>query len=314
MDKKEMKDEIVCKHCAAKDAMKKGVRKLSSGKRQMYLCMSCGKRFSLGLSRKRFDAHLILDAVCLYNQGYSYEGVASIISRKRKRKISGGSVERWVKEYSLGFLDVRDKIVRKYGRDLIIEKAYVHSGLVYNFKMHKGKLKEYAGFSGLRDFVFEVAKGVDDNGFNGERCSQIWDMVSVNVAVKENTKLNNVIGGMLKIVKNNKKRHSVVEDLMLYCDRDTVAVEVPVWYWDKKRDVGVCGHIDVLQVKFGKVWVLDYKPNAAAEKFEKVISQLYNYAVALSFRSKVSLDDIRCGWFDAAKIFTFKPLEVRIGK
>jgi len=40
---------------------------------------------------------------------------------------------------------------------------------------------------------------------------------------------------------------------------------VPVWYWDKDKNIGVCGHIDILQVKYGKAWILDYKPNAEQE-------------------------------------------------
>ncbi len=330
-----MKDEkISCRHCGSFDVVKKGVRKLASGKRQIYLCKDCSHRFSNGLNKKRFNAWLIVDAVCSYNNGYSYEEVCELISRKYKINIGKSSIERWVKQYNLGYLDIRDKIVWKYGKKLIVERMFNHSGLVYNFKLHRGKLREYGKFIGLKNFISDVSKGIDDRIFNGngERCSQSKGNIYVNtkktfrsflvpkkcfkhflcVNGSENQRLNKVIGEMLKIVKDNHSRHSLVENLMLCCDRDTLAVEVPVWYWDRKFNKGICGHIDVIQVKFGKIWILDYKPHAEKENFEKVVSQLYNYALAVYFRTGVLLTEIKCGWFDCVKTFSFNPLEVKV--
>jgi transposase-like protein len=305
-----MEDKITCKYCGSMNVAKKGARKIRHGSRHIYSCKNCFKRFSIGLNKKQFDAWLIVNAVCLYNKGYSYEEACEFIARKHKAQVGKSSVERWAKEYSLGFLDIRDRIISKYGRDCIIERAFNHSGLVYNFMLHKGKLKEFGKFSGLKDFIFSLAKGVDEKFFNGERCSQSSEGISCKIDVSENARLNSVVGEMLKIVKSNKQRHMLVENLMLHCDRDSVAVEVPVWYWNKKINEGVCGHIDVLQVKFGKVWILDYKPDAEKENFERVMSQLYNYALALSFRSGLALRDIKCAWFDSSRIYSFEPERV----
>ncbi len=335
-----MKEEkISCKHCGSYNVVRKGKRKLAGNKnnnnnnngnknnnnvnksssmnmnrRQIYFCKDCLHRFSLGLNKKRFDVWLIVNAVSFYNKGYSYEEACDFISRKHKISVGKSSVERWAKEYYLGFLDIRERIISKYGRDCVIEKAFNHSGLIYNFKMHKGKLKEFGKFIGLKDFIFSITKGVDERFFNGERCSQSSECISCKVDVSENLRLNKVIGEMLKIVKSNKQRHGLVEELMLHCDRDTVAVEVPVWYWDKINDRGICGHIDIIQVKFGKIWIMDYKPDSEKENFERVMSQLYNYALALSFRTGVSLSNIKCAWFDASRIYSFEPSRVVIGK
>jgi hypothetical protein len=308
-----MKSSISCINCRSQDIVKKGSRKLARGIKQVYFCKSCHKRFSYGLSKKKFDIYPIVDAVCAYNRGHSYSGACEFAARKHKVLVGKSSVERWAKEYSLGFLDIRDKIISKYGSGCVVEKAFNHSGLVYNFMLHKGKLKEFCKFSGLKNFLFGVTKGVDEKVFAGERCSQSSENISCAVDVAENAKLNMVVGNMLKIVRNNKKRHALVENLMICCDRDTIAVEVPVWYWDKIQNRGVCGHIDVLQVKFGKVWILDYKPDAAKENFSNVMSQLYNYALALSFRANVPLNVIRCGWFDAAKVYSFSPAKALVG-
>jgi hypothetical protein len=123
--------------------------------------------------------------------------------------------------------------------------------------------------------------------------------------------MNNLVGSALKGCSNNKKRHSIIENFLLSCDRDTVAVEVPVWYWDKKLG-GVCGHIDILQVKNGRVWVMDFKPHASRENVDKVVSQLWLYARALSFRTGLGLDDFKCSWFDWNDEYVFSPSEVRL--
>ncbi len=44
---------------------------------------------------------------------------------------------------------------------------------------------------------------------------------------------------------------------------------------------------------------------------ENVVSQLFHYARALSFRTGVGLDKFRCGWFDWNDYFEFNPLEVK---
>ena len=307
--------EIRCKHCGSVEIVKRGLRKLKRRKKQIYACRNCNKRFSLDVSKKGFNVKIILSAVCAYNQGYSLDEVCDLISRKFKVVIRKSSVFNWCKEYSLGYLTIKDRIIKKYGSELIIGRVFKHSGLLYSFKFHKGKLKEFGKFFGLKDYIFSLSKGINDKIFNSEnRCSKLKENVDVNVNVSENIKLNKVIGDILKIIKNNKQRHDVVENFLLSCDRDTMAVEVPIWYWDKRKDRGICGHIDVLQVKNGKVWILDYKPNAYAENVDKVISQLYNYALGLSFRSKVSLRNIKCGWFDENKLFSFDASRVEVDR
>ena len=307
---------VQCKFCGSGNVVKRGLRKLKTRKKQLFLCKDCSHRFSLGLSRKRFDIKVILNAVCAYAQGYNYEEVCELISRKNKVVVGKSSVERWVKEYDLGYLAIRERIVKKYGSSLIIGRMFKHSGLLYHFKCHKGKLGVFGKFNGLKEFINSISKGVDDTLFNSaaDRCSQAKLDVSVNIKVSENTKLNKIIGGALKLVKNNKQRHSIVEDFMLNCDRDTIAVEVPVWYWDKSKDVGVCGHVDLVQVKYGKVWIMDFKPNAASENVDSVVSQLYSYALGLSFRSRVGLGNIKCAWFDEDKMYCFDASKARFRK
>lgn len=99
----------------------------------------------------------------------------------------------------------------------------------------------------------------------------------------------------LKANNNRKKRHDVVQDLMLKVDKASVATEVPVWYYDKKLGETVTGHIDILQTRNNKIHILDYKPKA--EKVEPV-SQLKSYVKALSYRTGVPREKFEAAWFN----------------
>ena len=106
---------------------------------------------------------------------------------------------------------------------------------------------------------------------------------------------------------DNRERHKIIERFMVINDMATIACEIPVWYWDKNINNGVTGHIDILQVRNNLVYILDYKPNACKDK--NALNQLYNYAVALSFRARVQLSKIRCAWFDEDTYYEYNPSE-----
>jgi ATP-dependent exoDNAse (exonuclease V) beta subunit len=71
--------------------------------------------------------------------------------------------------------------------------------------------------------------------------------------------------------------------------------------------ITLTGHIDLLQIRHGRIHILDYKPNAVREK---PITQLTVYALALSRRTGLRLYDFVCAWFDERHYFAFYPLHV----
>ena len=119
-------------------------------------------------------------------------------------------------------------------------------------------------------------------------------------------------GFALKVCSANPERHTAVENFMLINDSSTVACEVPVWLWEKNLDMGISGHIDVLQIRGSKIYVLDFKPNALGENEQKVASQLFWYASGLSFRTKIPLSNFRCAWFDDRNYFEFIPIDAKV--
>jgi hypothetical protein len=65
------------------------------------------------------------------------------------------------------------------------------------------------------------------------------------------------------------------------------------------------GHIDVLRLEDGKIWVWDYKPKAEKEKY--ATTQTFFYSLMLSKRTGIPLDKFMCGYFDEKTSFVFKP-------
>lgn len=93
---------------------------------------------------------------------------------------------------------------------------------------------------------------------------------------------------------------------MLANDSATIAVEVPVYLHpneapDLQLTGALTGHIDVLQIRGDKVWILDYKPDAKREKRAKF--QLYLYARALSVRTGIPLSRFGLAYFDDKDYF-----------
>lgn len=108
--------------------------------------------------------------------------------------------------------------------------------------------------------------------------------------------------------------HSRVQMFMLENDRNTLAIEVPLWLnaeelqgYEKLFGTKnpLTGHIDALRIEDDKVWIWDYKPNAKAEKFAS--TQVFFYAYMLSKRTGIPLDNFRCGYFDAINTYVFNP-------
>jgi hypothetical protein len=111
-----------------------------------------------------------------------------------------------------------------------------------------------------------------------------------------------------------KSAHSNVEVYMLENDCNTIGVEIPVWLMPHELECyralfdsenPLTGHIDLLRVEDGMIWVWDYKPKAAAEKYANC--QTLFYALMLSKRTGIPLEKFRCGYFDEQTAFVFKP-------
>ncbi|HDD60702.1 MAG: hypothetical protein DRN35_02405 [Thermoplasmata archaeon] len=298
-----------CPSCGSDNVRKKGKRVTGAGEKQIYQCRECGRRFTEGLPGIRYPPYVVTDALTLYNMGYNLDEVARSLRKRYKTRLSRSTVGRWIEKNRdiIPFITLREEALKKYDGEMIVEKEVTHRGITYPFAYHRYKLeKRCSDLPGLRGYIENFS---EEGRFfeDGERCSE----VKLDVRVKKEVKVNlasRMARFVLEGVRVKKERHREIERFMLVNDSATVAVEVPVYFYDKKLG-SVSGHIDLLQVRFGDVYVLDYKPDAEGEHPE---AQLYFYALAISFRTKVPLQKIKCAWFDESVYYEFSPAKARV--
>jgi len=84
------------------------------------------------------------------------------------------------------------------------------------------------------------------------------------------------------ITKDNKQRHNIIENFMLINDTSTIAVEIPVYLNKEESPTNqpLTGHIDILQIRYNRFYILDYKPPPVNKT--QTINQLRLYQKALS--------------------------------
>ena len=172
----------------------------------------------------------------------------------------------------------------------------------YFFKFHTPKLEKLSKEEPrLRDYLLEIYNNCPDEFFSQSlRCSQTK---LKNVELRKRAKNNGAMAlakTALRKVKNNRMRHPAVQDFMLANDSATIACEVPVYLapWEVPgMDRPLSGHIDILQIRNNKIWILDYKPNARYN-IQRYMTQVFLYGVCLSRRTKISMDNIGLAYFD----------------
>lgn len=310
-----MKRTVDCLHCGGRNVIRKGIARLRHESVQVYLCRDCGRKFrEKKLSHKSYKPGVITSALTHYNLGHTIEETVKHVNRRFKVKVSKSAVHGWIKEFSdvCPYHRIRAGILNKFGREIIVSRDFEHHGLNYNFKYHRGKLDLLPGALGaLGAYVRSFEKGCPDYYKDDERPSQL----KIDLKIERGSRFNQacrLASLALAAKKTNYERHSLVENFMLVNDTTTIACEVPVWLWEKNLKAGIFGHIDVLQVRFGSIYVMDFKPGARRENVQKVASQLFFYASGLSFRTKIPLERFRCAWFDEEVYYEFVPKRASI--
>src|SRR3989344_3752103 len=205
---------------------------------------------------------------------------------------------------------------------VISQTSLEHPGGFYHYRIHNIKADTLCngtnGYYSLKDYLRSMLSSCPNELFhaNGPRSSALKFKLEDTNAIEV---LGHEVSSLAKLgLDVNKERyktaHSQVQVFMLENDTKTLAVEVPIWmthlemenYFDLfKTKKSLTGHIDVLRVEGDKIWIWDYKPNASKEKFAS--TQVYFYALMLSRRTGINLNNFRCGYFDDKYSYVFKP-------
>lgn len=202
----------------------------------------------------------------------------------------------------------------------IKEVFFNHKGGLYVYRLNKDKIDELCSdkFASLKEYLDFMIKNCPNHYFNGGPRGSCLKFKLVDdvleVAGHEVSSL-----AMYGLEVNNGRfndAHSKVQTFMLEHDKTTIAMEIPIWLMPdelagykqlfKSTDV-LTGHIDLIRIEDGHVFIWDYKPNARREKYAS--TQIFFYAYMLSKRTGIPLDKFRCGYFDKNFTFVFKPDE-----
>jgi transposase-like protein len=338
----ETKPVIACPFCESRDIVKKGNRRKKYEAVQLYLCKRCRRRFTPLIHKGRtYPLKLILNAFTLYNRLYSLEDVAEILHGSFGIRVSLQTIANWLKDFKkyLLILKFRPLMAKQYDRRKVFLESRLLHGQVYDFKFHFAKLdiifkkyRQYQKFWSLMEFLESVPGKCPHELFraNAKKANRssnqknIFNIDQVKIISRtDNAAIRNA-RFVLQAVANNKLRHETLQEFMLVNDLATVAAEVPVVLTARDIDYfkhlpgfilpvelhareAITGHIDLVQLRDGLIYILDYKPQA---KREKPVEQLTLYALALARLAKLPLYDFKCAWFDDKNYYEFYPLHV----
>ena len=189
----------------------------------------------------------------------------------------------------------------------------------YSYRIHKIKLETLCnGYTSLSEYLKKMLKDCPDEYFQeGPRSSVLKFKVDADIK-----HLNHEIEIFARLgldLRYYDTAHMNVQMFMLSYDSKTIAIEVPLWILPEEYEkfnelfdskLPLTGHIDVLRIEDGKIWIWDYKPNAHREKY--AMTQVYFYALMLSKRTGIPLEDFRCGYFDDKDTYIFNPSKINL--
>lgn len=336
-----VKSPDACPYCEGTRLVKKGFRRNKFEDVPLFLCRDCRKKFSpLPAKHRTFPLPVILSALNRYHRLDTAEQTAATVSRRYGLPVRARNVRQWVSDFQsvLPIARHRSRLAKAWDASaaMILESRLLH-GLKYDFKFHRAKTALLLSrprnrrFESVRDFLESVPRECPHDLFRqnhaernrASKATRSFRLDETAILERDNVAVA-MTGFVLPSVTKNTLRHGAVQTFMLLHDTATVAVEVPITLtasdiahfrealgFDCPVSVDpaapVTGHIDLVQIRNGKIYILDYKPGA--EK-EKPIEQLMIYALALSRRARLPLYDFVCAWFDDRHYWEFFPLPV----
>jgi transposase-like protein len=302
-------EDFKCPICNKKDIVYNGWNQ----NKQMYYCKNCKKKFiRYELKNYNYDQSIIVGAISYYNLGKSLSEVVQLINNKYKINLTNNLIYSWILNYYkiCNFKKIRSYIIQNYNGGIIDAFSFNHYDFTYNFMFHKPKLNILCdNFPNLLNYISKMKDLFPKDFFNKDIQ---YSKFKLDINFRKEGKYNlacRLTDFSLRACNNNFERHKFVENFMLINDSSTVACEIPVWFWEKYLDIGICGHIDILQIRRGNIYVLNYIPDDLKEKDEYIATKLFFYTSGLSFRTKMPLMNFRCAWFNQNSYCEFSPGE-----
>jgi len=231
-----------CPYCGSTKFVKRGFRQKLREKVQLYLCAACQKTFTQNLTKgKRYPMDVVLDAVSIYNLGWSLEKTCEIMKNRTGISIPASSLTDWLSEFSelCRFSRMREFALKKFSpKDMVITATLAHRQL-YRFRFHRAKCNlmiqeemRHRKFESLKEFLemvpVECPHQYFQKGLRASEAPLTFSKKQMIVRSKQNY-ATRLAAFVLQSVKTRKSRHEAIQKFMLCNDSVTVATEVPVY-------------------------------------------------------------------------------------
>ncbi|PJA37292.1 hypothetical protein CO181_04140, partial [candidate division WWE3 bacterium CG_4_9_14_3_um_filter_43_9] len=245
-------DSLACPACHSPQFVKRGFRQKQQERIQLYQCTACGKTFTQNVltSGKHYPLEVILDALSLYNLGYSPSQTCSLLkerAEKIKMTLKPATLAKWVKEFEpiCRFSRYREFAGRKYTPSEMVVTATLAHRQLFRFRFHRAKCRlimwedvRHYRFDPLREFLELVpsecphqyfsARSGQAEGLRASEAPLTFSRTQMVVRGKQNF-ANLLCTFVLQSVAERKLRHEALQKFMLYNDSVTIATEVPVY-------------------------------------------------------------------------------------
>ena len=287
-----------CPYCNNnKNTIKSGIRNTKRGPIQKYYCKTCKKYFTNATQPHiQYSLKVILYTLESYNRGYPVKQVKTLTGKKYRYSPPTRTIYSWINRYKdiLTMLKLRKKY-NVHPDELITTHRFQHQQ-IYPFTYHNLKLNLYSKkLPQLRRYINWIERSLPTKMFlSGPRASSM----EIDHTLKPKQK-NSIIPKLTKLAlatsQKPKSAHETVEQFFLINDSTTVCTELPVFSNPKEIDslninTPLTGHIDIVQIKYDKLYILDYKPNLRHP--EQYISQLQLYKKAVHKRTTIPEENI----------------------
>jgi transposase-like protein len=173
-----------CPHCGSTAVTRKGTRKKKIEIVQLWRCGSCKRVFTPApavLRNKTYPLRMVLDAITMYDLGYSLDATADKIVARHGHRVGRSTIANWLAEHRSLTTYAR---LRKHGRHLYtplqtIRSIKLYHRQIYKFQYHRPKLdllrqgREHARFAAVADFLERIPAACPHELFrDSERASQ----------------------------------------------------------------------------------------------------------------------------------------------
>ena len=237
-----------CPHCGSHAITRKGVRKKKLEIVQLWRCASCKRIFTPGpaaLRNKTYPIRLVLQALTLYNLGYSLNETAKRLKSKSGRAVSPSTIATWIgahKEQTT-FRRLRAEATTIYPPAQTIRSIKLYHRQVYAYAYHRSKLTllrrnpQHRRFEALATFLENIPSTCPHDLFRRDddpkaRASQARPRSPISTAsssIAKRTRRPQTAALIIPAVGTNKLRHETLQNFMLANDSSTVAIEIPIW-------------------------------------------------------------------------------------